>query len=128
MDKTIKEIADKLGVSKSAIRKLLTDDFRAKYTHKNANRILINSDGQTLIEQQFSKNTHTNSAHESHTEREQNTRTDLVPISILEKQLAAKDEQISELHKLLFAEQQKNQHIKEITAPKKHWWSIFRQK
>lgn len=128
MDKTIKQIADEIGVSKSAIRKLLTPDFRNEYTHLDANRILINSEGQALIQKQFESKTHTENAHDTHSERTQETHTDLFAVSVLQEQLKVKDQQINELHRLLLAEQQKNQQIEQIAAPKKHWWSFFRQK
>lgn len=35
MMKTIKQIADEIGVSKTAIRNYMDDDFRAKYTAKD---------------------------------------------------------------------------------------------
>jgi len=45
MTKTIRELADELGVSKSGVRKYMNASFRNKYTFKNANRILIKDDG-----------------------------------------------------------------------------------
>lgn len=45
MSKTIKELADELGVSKSGIRKYMTPSFRFKYTFKNANHIFVKDAG-----------------------------------------------------------------------------------
>lgn len=44
MSKTIKQIADELGVSKTSIRNHMTDDFRSKYVETAANGLLLISD------------------------------------------------------------------------------------
>ena len=44
MSKTIKQIADELGVSKTAIRNYMTADFRSKYVEISANGLLLISD------------------------------------------------------------------------------------
>lgn len=56
MSKTIKELADSLGVSKTAIRKYLTPDFRAEYTaNHTGNSIVIDERGCKLIAESFRK-------------------------------------------------------------------------
>lgn len=44
MSKTIKELAEELGLSKTAIRKYLTPDFREKFVETTANGVLLVSD------------------------------------------------------------------------------------
>lgn len=51
--KTIKEIADEIGVSKTAVRNHLTDDFRKTYVHWVCGVIHIDKDGEKLIKSEF---------------------------------------------------------------------------
>lgn len=44
--KTIKELADELGVSKTAINKKVTDRERKLWFSKIGNKFVINEDGQ----------------------------------------------------------------------------------
>lgn len=56
MSKTIKELADSLGVSKTAIRNYMTEDFRAAHTTTNRNgSIAIDSAGCLLIAETMGK-------------------------------------------------------------------------
>lgn len=66
MSKTIKELADELGISKSGVRKYMSPSFRARYTFKNANCILIKDVGVKEIK---SKIVHSR----VHSERAQDT-------------------------------------------------------
>lgn len=50
MNKTIKELADALGVSKTAVRKYMTEEFRCEHTETNRNGVItIDSEGCKLI-------------------------------------------------------------------------------
>lgn len=51
MELTIKQLADNLGVSKTAIRKKMTDEFREKYVRTDENgTLLVSDEGQKLLE------------------------------------------------------------------------------
>jgi predicted transcriptional regulator len=51
MGKTIKQLADELGVSKTAIRKYMTADFREKYVQTDKKGLLyINKDGENQLQ------------------------------------------------------------------------------
>lgn len=53
---TIKELADALGVSKTAVRKYMTPEFRAEYTEtRDGNIILIDDAGCKLITETVKK-------------------------------------------------------------------------
>lgn len=55
--KTIKQLADALGVSKTAIRKYMTDEFRNKHTETTENgTIKITPDGCKLIAETIGNN------------------------------------------------------------------------
>lgn len=50
MSKTIKELADELGISKTAIRKYMTPEFREKFTSTSeTGAILVSEDGENHI-------------------------------------------------------------------------------
>lgn len=102
MSQTIKQLADALGVSKTAIRKHLTPDFRAAHTtNDGANIIWIDDPGCALIAENFRKRPETTANPEPET-----TGTpvsgDVVAllqatIATLQQQLEVKDRQIAEL-------------------------------
>ena len=52
--KTIRELADELGVSKTAINKKVSDSERKQWFSKNGNRFLVNENGQKAIKLMFS--------------------------------------------------------------------------
>lgn len=102
--KTIKELADSLGVSKTAIRNYMTEEFRAKYTAKNDKGVItITPDGCKVIAESFAKSPESN--------RNDFAETELItiPRSVLatyEEQLRQKDVQLAE----------KDLQIKDLTA------------
>ncbi len=53
--KTIKELADELGVSKTAINKKVTDRERKLWFSKIGNKFVINEDGQKSIKRMFER-------------------------------------------------------------------------
>ena len=52
--KTIRELADELGVSKTAINKKVSDSERKQWFSKKGNRFLVNENGQKAIRIMFS--------------------------------------------------------------------------
>lgn len=114
---TIKEIADKLHVSKSAIQQKLTNDFKKKFVIK---KIINGRSTQVVSEDGFlelKKKTRVKKT-------VQNDKNDDV-IQVLKQQLKKKDEQIEKLQILLNQSQQlqlkQNKKI-ELLETKKHWW------
>ena len=60
MSKTIKQLADEFGVSKTAIRKRFTDEFKEKYVQTTSEGSLqVSDDGCKLIAESFRKHTET---------------------------------------------------------------------
>ena len=53
--KTIKQIADELGVSKTAVRRRLTPEVQTKFAETVAGVIYISSDGESVIRQTFQR-------------------------------------------------------------------------
>ena len=92
MSKTIKQLADELGVSKTAVRNYMTEEFREKHTEKDCKGvILVSADGCKLIAESFGK---------TENNRKENSETELCTIprsvlTMLEEQLQAKDEQLA---------------------------------
>ena len=89
---TIKELADALGVSKTAIRNYMDADFRAKYTAKDDKGVItITPDGCKLLSENIGKQTENTGKN--------NPETELLTIprsvwQLMEDQLREKDEQL----------------------------------
>lgn len=127
-EKTIKELADEIGVSKTAIHKKVTPDMRNKFFSKIGNKFVISEEGQEAIKSTFivsfsetenqkpetdnSTTKETKSENTITSEVSENNLSDAA-IKIIEnyqKQLEQKDKQLSELHKLLDQQQQLTLH------------------
>lgn len=116
MAKTIKEIADELGVSKTAVSKQIANLGLRSSLRKNGNQFAIENQQEKLIKMAFRKNKQREIAGENLVSDEQSQTTnanqsqtenhevcDLVcvlqtTVDTLQAQLAVKDEQIRELN------------------------------
>jgi len=116
MSKTVKELADEFKVSKQAISKQLTKDFRAnhvkKVTTNGLRQLSIDDEGYSVLKAHFNKET--NQLPTANVGGNVGTNTDNL-VDELKKQLEFqkrelesknlqlnnKDEQITDLHKLL---------------------------
>lgn len=101
--KTIKQIADELGVSKTAVRKKIENLGLRSSLQKNGNQFAIDENQEKLIKSAFAE-----SEAETKTETNSQTETETVSalVSMLQRELDAKNEQIAHLQKLLDQEQQ----------------------
>lgn len=101
--KTIKQIADELGVSKTAVRKKIENLGLRSGLQKNGNQFAIDENQEKLIKSAFSE-----SKVETKTETNSQTETETVStlVSMLQRELDAKNGQIAHLQKLLDQEQQ----------------------
>jgi len=101
--KTIKQIADELGVSKTAVRKKIENLGLRSSLQKNGNQFAIDENQEKLIKSAFVE-----SEAETKTETNSQTETETVSalVSMLQRELDAKNEQIAHLQKLLDQEQQ----------------------
>ena len=122
--KTIKELADELGVSKTAIFKKLTPELRAEYTETVSGVIQVSPEGEALIRQGFKRKNAPQSKQDLLTEGDEDPfgrhtcskETYDIFNSVLEtlkKQLAAKDEQLAAKDKQLAA---KDEQITSLAA------------
>ena len=104
--KTIKQIADEIGVSKTAVRKKIGNLGLQSSLRKNGNQFAIDEEQESLIKSEFLQNeTQTKIANQVCEKLESlQLVSDLV--STLKEQLQEKDKQI----------QQQQQSIKELTA------------
>lgn len=96
MSMTIKQLADSLGVTKTAIRKRFTEDFRANYLQTTANgTLVIDDNGCKLIAEtlQTTANQIPQTV-ETVTENPENSLLETT-IAILREQLFEKDNQIA---------------------------------
>lgn len=121
--KTIKQLADELSVSKTAIRKRLTPEFRENYVEITANGVLtINENGCKLIAETLQ--TYANPIPETNENTVSGADKDI--IEFFKKQLEEKDKQIAALQTALNkahqiadqAQQLEAKKVLELEAPK----------
>lgn len=97
MSKTIKQIADEIGVSKTAVRKKIENLGLSDKVKTNGNRIEIDERQEKLIKSAFSqKETKTANANEV-SEKSETLRLLSSMVSTLTEQLQEKDKQIERL-------------------------------
>ena len=106
MSKTIKQIAEEIGVSKTAVRKKITDELKVKFSETIGNTVYISKEGENIIKSSFSKR-----KEKLVSDKDSETVSELVcmlknELSSKNKQLEAKDTQITELQNLLNQQQQ----------------------
>ena len=113
MSKTIKQIADEIGVSKTAVRKQIANLGLRSSLRKNGNQFAIDKHEETLILKAFSEKTQTKNANQTQTKTQTANHevSDLVcvlqrTIDTLQGQLAIKDKQIEDLSEALKSAQQ----------------------
>jgi CTP-dependent riboflavin kinase len=105
--KTIRELADEFNVSKQAVRKRLTDEFRANYVEtvysNGVKTLVVTASGYMLLKQHFSGGNDTgktgsnvagNGDKVNVTSDSKQTTDDGSIFKILEQQLAVKDKQL----------------------------------
>lgn len=116
--KTIKELADEFNVSKQAVRKRLTEEFRANHvetvTSNGVKTLVVTYTGYMLLKQHFTTSNVTSNVtgNDKVTDTSNPTTGDLSVVKILEqqlfvkdKQLENKDSQISQMQNLLDQQQ-----------------------
>lgn len=112
--RTIKELADEFNVSKQAVRKRLTEGFRANHvetvTSNGVKTLVVTYTGYMLLKQHFTTSNAT--GNDKVTDTSNPTTGDLSVVKILEqqlfvkdKQLENKDSQISQMQNLLDQQQ-----------------------
>ena len=74
--KTIKELADELGVSNTAINKKVTDRERKLWFSKIGNKFVINEDGQKSIKRMFEGLTENQKSQTENLEQKPNSQTE----------------------------------------------------
>lgn len=98
--KTIKELAEEIGVSKTAISKKVTDKQKKNWFAKIGNQFVINEEGQKAIKAMFDSVENNQSQTQSQTSLRNNA-NQVGDSDFYQKQLLAKDNQIDMLQKLL---------------------------
>ena len=113
MAKTIRQIADEIGVSKTAVSKQIANLGLRSGLRKNGNQFAIDEQQEALIKQAFFEKTKTEIENQSQTktQTENHEVGDLVcvlraTIDTLQGQLEVKDRQIEKLTEALVAAQQ----------------------
>lgn len=105
IDKTIKELAEEFHVSKQAIRKRLSADFRENYvqtvTRNGVKTLVVSYKGYLLLKKHFLGSNTTGNQVETVASNDENS-----IIVFLHEQLQEKDTQIKQMQKLLDQQQQ----------------------
>lgn len=111
--KTIRQIADEIGVSKTAVNKQIANLGLRSGLRKNGNQFAIDEHQETLIKQAFLEKSQTEIENQTQTksQTENHEVSDLVcvlqaTIDTLQGQLEVKDRQIEKLTEALIAAQQ----------------------
>lgn len=129
MSKTIKQIADELGISKQRVYRYIKNNHINEAHQKNG-VMYYNEVAETVIKSAFNKNDTSNDAHQ---DSHQTTSNDIglkqfeVIIDTLKKQIETKDSQINQLQQLLDQQQRltlaqlEQKEILQIEN-KKPWW------
>lgn len=140
MPKTVKELSNIFGVSKQAINKRMTSEFRRQHvtnkTIKGVKTMLVDSGGEKLLKQAFNADNH----QQNIDNQNQQLVVDVLreQVDIQKKELDIKNEQIKKLQALLDQSQQlqlisnkKIEEIKKIESnmkSKKKWWGFHQKK
>jgi len=103
--KTIKQIADEIGVSKQAIRNQIAKLGLQSSLQKNGNQFAIDEEQETAIKQSFKKISQSENAKQAQSNSQNENDSLCVVVSILQEQLRVKDEQLAE----------KDRQIKDLT-------------
>lgn len=114
--KTIKQIADELGVSKTAVRKKITETIRTQFAETIGNTIYINETGINLIKSTFNTPNGNQNANQVSGNQTETVSDSLHQVSdseqvyklidMLQKELEIKNKQIDDL----------NNRLEEVTA------------
>ena len=111
--KTIRQIADEIGVSKTAVNKQIANLGLRSGLRKNGNQFAIDEHQEALIKEAFSEKSQTEIENQTQTktQTENHEVSDLVcvlqaTIDTLQGQLEVKDRQIEKLTEALIAAQQ----------------------
>ena len=107
--KTIRQIADEIGVSKTAVNKQIANLGLRSGLRKNGNQFAIDEHQEALIKEAFSEKSQTEIENQTQTENHEVSELVCVlqaTIDTLQGQLEVKDRQIEKLTEALVAAQQ----------------------
>lgn len=100
MEITLTELANKIGVSKSAINQKINQEEKEKYFKKEGNKFMVTDEGQKAIKSKFRKPL------KNENNQQELLDTLLKENSVKNEQLTKKDEQLEKMQKLLDQQQQ----------------------
>ena len=115
--KTIRELAEELGVSKTAINKKVSDSERKQWFSKKGNRFLVNETGQNAIRAMFSYDINNRKSKTENTEKQPESKTENLDNDNLKR---SDFNHLSEIIKYQNAQiedlkETKSQHFKQLT-------------
>lgn len=100
--KTIRQLAEEIGVSKTAIRNKMTDEVKSKFSKTVSGIIYIDKDGENIIKHSFNNKTENQNFAESCGNNFSDSFYEISDvISILKLQLEVKDQQIEHMQNII---------------------------
>lgn len=119
MSKTIKELADEFGVSKTAIRKKLTEEFRSKWvetsTANGVQTLVITEEGVNALKSMLQGGNQTANLGANQPQ------TGLQSVKFYEEEIRELRKLLDQSQQLLLNEQKKNQLLLETKAEPADW-------
>lgn len=107
---TIKNLADELHVSKTAIRKIMDESFREQFVESSGNTIQVSEEGANAIREHFKQSTKTrdsgNKAESSQKQEQKDSGNQTELVSVLKEQLANRNDELAEMRKMLSQSQE----------------------
>lgn len=97
MGKTIKQIADEIGVSKTAVRKKMTDEVKTKFAETIGNTVYISPKGESIIKSMFLASNENQTETKIANQNGNQTETVSTLVSVLQNELEIKNKQIESL-------------------------------
>ena len=98
---TIRELAEEVGVTKTAVRKLFSDSFRKQFLVGSGNPIQVSEDGANVIRKHFDRSTKVKDSGKfsESSQKDSGNKDELV--SVLKEQLANRNNELAEMRELL---------------------------
>jgi hypothetical protein len=107
---TIKNLADELHVSKTAIRKIMNESFREQFVESSGNTIQVSEEGANVIREHFQQSNKAkdagNKAESSQKQEQKDSGNQAELVSVLKEQLANRNDELAEMRKMLSQSQE----------------------
>lgn len=98
---TIRELAEEVGVTKTAVRKLFSDSFRKQFLVGSGNPIQVSEEGANVIRKHFDRSTKVKDSGKFSENSQKDSGNNDELVSVLKEQLANRNSELAEMRELL---------------------------